>query len=157
MTFIMKVITHMGDTIVVVSVCLLLFTDVRIRKKVAIPVTIAVILSAMLNVILKNIIARPRPDTLRLITEAGYSFPSGHAMINMTLYASIALLTIKYVKDKTAKIFIIICSAIITVLIGISRVYLGVHYITDILGGWCIGFIIAIFVYRVFNKLVKEE
>jgi len=152
LTSVMKFITHMGDPVVVFAICLVLFIIPYTRRKFVIPVAIAVSISAVLNFILKNIFARPRPDILRLINETDYSFPSGHAMINMALYAMIVILTIKYAKSKFTKSVVTIYCIGITFLIGLSRIYLGVHYTTDILGGWCFGLIISICVYVFWSK-----
>ncbi len=96
--------------------------------------------AAILNFILKNIFLRPRPDfPLAYSHETGYSFPSGHAMISLAFYGIIAyLITITH-KDLKIKIPILIGLFILSVLIGFSRLYLGVHYLTDVLAGWAAG------------------
>jgi len=154
LTSIMKVITHMGDAICVMGICLIIFAIPKLRKDYAIPVSIVIVISAVLNIILKNIFVRERPDILRLINETGYSFPSGHAMNNMALYSIIAFLTYQYIKNKKIRNFVMIYCAIIILLIGFSRIYLGVHYITDVIAGWCFGFLIASTVYHLWNKRI---
>lgn len=157
LTNIMKAITHIGDPISVVTICLILFVIPNLRKDYAIPVSITVIISACLSVILKYIFVRERPDILRLINETSYSFPSGHSMNNMALYSMIILLVYKQVKNKKIKICIITYCIIVTILIGFSRVYLGVHYITDVIGGWCAGFSVMIIVYYIWNNKILNK
>ena len=157
-TNVMKFITHIGDPAIFVSFCLILFAITKSRKTIALPVCITVIISVFLNFTLKNVFSRPRPDILRLINETDYSFPSGHAMNNAALYTILIFLTFKYIKSKPLKICLSIYFTLITIAIGYSRVYLGVHYAGDILGGWLLGFAVAISVYFLWNgKLSKKE
>jgi undecaprenyl-diphosphatase len=146
-TAVMKFFTHLGDAPVVISFCLLLFAVPRAVKTISVPVSVAVITAAFLNLILKNAFARERPDILRLINETSYSFPSGHAMNNAALYVMLTLLTIKYVKNKPKKIVLTVFYIFLPVVIGFSRLYLGVHYAGDILGGWLLGFLVALIVF----------
>lgn len=157
LTDIMKFFTNAGGWISVACICILLVIIPYSRKIFGIPVFNAVIISTTLNNILKSIFLRERPDILQLVTEESYSFPSGHAMTNMALYAIIILLTMKRVKNKAIRNIIIILSVILILLIGISRVYLGVHYITDVFAGWCLGFLIAIIVYWVWKKIIYKN
>lgn len=156
LTSIMKIITHLGDPISVIVFCLALFIIPKARRHLALPVSVAVILSAGLNVALKNIFTRERPNILRLIAETGYSFPSGHAMINGTLYTMLILMALK-LTDSTVKKAVScgICAAI-AFLIGYSRIYLGVHYAGDVIGGWLIGFAVSMSVYIIFHINFKE-
>ena len=149
MTSVVKVITYIGDPAAVITICLILFFIPKSRMTIALPISAAVIISALLNVILKDIFARERPNILRLINETSYSFPSGHAMINSTLYTMFILLIIRFIKNKPMKMALAIACVILTIAIGFSRVYLGVHYAGDVLGGWLIGFVIAFIVYSI--------
>ncbi len=88
------------------------------------------------NNILKIIIRRPRPNVLRLVKERNFSYPSGHAMISLLFYITVIVLINK--SNIKHKKLINVILVVIIILIGISRVYLGVHYITDILGGYLI-------------------
>jgi len=151
---IMIFITHIGDAIIVILICLGFFIIPKVRSKYAIPVSIGVVVSTILNRLLKSVFSRERPDILSLISETDYSFPSGHAMINITLYTIVIIITCKYVNNVKLKWTIIIGCSILTILIGFSRVYLGVHYITDIIGGWLIGFVVAIIIYLGWNKII---
>ncbi len=158
LTTAMKVITHLGDSIVIITFCLILFIIPRLRKTIALPISIAIISSTVLNIILKHIFARARPDILQLISETGYSFPSGHAMINASLYTILILMIWKYAKSASLKLFLSAICAMLTILIGCSRVYLGVHYAGDVIGGWLFGFAISMLIFYLWdNKLSKKN
>ncbi|MDP4133426.1 MAG: phosphatase PAP2 family protein [Bacillota bacterium] len=157
LTSIVKGITHMGDSVVIIALCLLFIIIPKSRKTIALPVSITVILSSILNVILKNIFARERPDILRLINETSYSFPSGHAMNNGAFYTMLILLIFKYIKDKRVRYTLSALCGILVISIGYSRIYLGVHYADDVLGGWLIGFSVAILVYYIFGNRLSSR
>lgn len=151
MTNIVKSITHIGDSPVIIAFCLLLILIPKSRKTIAMPVSLAVIVSWLLNVALKNIFARERPNIMRLINETSYSFPSGHAMINASLYTMLILLIIRFIKNKPLKITLSVACMALVVAIGYSRIYLGVHYAGDVIGGWLIGFALSFLVYFIWN------
>lgn len=150
LTQIFKFITFLGSQYVVISVCILAFIFIK-NKKVPIAITLNLIISTALNVLLKNIINRPRPDGYRIISETGYSFPSGHSMISMAFYGLILYIVFKNVKNKNIRNLLTVLIAILIFLIGFSRIYLGVHYVSDVLGG----FIISIAYLILFTTITK--
>ncbi len=152
LTSAMKGITRIGDPITVILFCFIIFLVPKWRKTVAMPVSAAVILSAAVDVVLKRIFARSRPNILRLISEVGYSFPSGHAMINASFYVMLILMAFHYMKNFRKKLSFSLLCAGMAGLIGFSRVYLGVHYAGDVLGGWLFGFAIAVLVYTLWKN-----
>ena len=154
LTNIIRIITHLGDPIIVTSITILLVIIPKTRKKVGYPMAAAVIVSEALNLILKEIFARERPNILQLVNETTYSFPSGHAMINTTVYTMLGIFAIKYIRSKKIKISVIIMCIIMPLIISFSRVYLGVHYAGDVLGGMLLGFAVTVFIYA---PLKKEE
>ena len=155
LTNIIRIITHLGDPIIVTSITILLVIIPKTRKRVGYPMAAAVIVSEALNLILKEIFARERPNILQLVNETTYSFPSGHAMINTTVYTMLGIFAIKYIRSKKIKISVIIMCIIMPLIISFSRVYLGVHYAGDVLGGMLLGFAVTVFIYALLKKEEK--
>ena len=116
-------------------------------------ISINLIVTAIFNLLLKNIIRRNRPVGYRLVEETGFSFPSGHSMASMAFYGLIIYLVFKYVKNKYAKIALCTFLSILIASIGISRIYLGVHYASDVLAG----FMISLSYLTLFTHLIKND
>lgn len=95
----------------------------------------------LLNQILKHIIVRPRPSVEHLVTQGGYSFPSGHAMVSTAFYGYLIYLLWKTKLNKTYKYIGTVLLIILVILICFSRIYLGVHYASDIIAGVCLSII----------------
>ena len=163
LTFILTVITHIGGPIGITIICATIFVIPKTRNRIFIPVSLSVSIAFILNTILKAIFARERPNILRLVSETYYSFPSGHAMVNMALYFILMIYTYKLIKNKKVKILIYTFLSTLIFSIGFTRIYLGVHYAGDIIGGWLLGFAVRITVYMGMKKstitsyLDKEE
>ena len=151
-TLFMRLATESGSTAAVIILCLSFFLFPKLRKTFALPVTTSVAAAAFLNIVLKTVFARQRPNVLQLISESYYSFPSGHAMVNMAFYTMIFLLTRKNISNKKTKAIISIICIASPLIIGFSRIYLGVHYVTDVLAGWAIGFSVSIIIFNMFEK-----
>ncbi|KKC46888.1 MULTISPECIES: phosphatase PAP2 family protein [unclassified Paenibacillus] len=94
--------------------------------------------SSLLNVLLKLIFHRARPDVHRIIDAAGYSFPSGHSMAAFTLYGVTIYFLWKHLARSWMKAAAVSAGIVMILMIGISRIYLGVHYPSDVLGGYLI-------------------
>lgn len=133
-------LSNMPVTVIFIIVLLILIKD----KKIALTIPANLLLITIINQILKLIIQRPRPIGYRLIEIGEYSFPSGHAMTSMALYGFLIYLSYKLIKNKNLKIFFITACILIIIIIGISRIYLGVHYCSDVLAGWSISIIYLI-------------
>lgn len=144
LTNIMKVITSFANPLTIVSLCLASLLSLIWKYKASIYLIIVTIISTVFNFLTKNIVLRNRPDHLRLIEETGYSFPSGHAMGSIAFYGFIIFLLSKSKINKYLKIFLSIIIGLTIFLIGISRIYVGVHYPSDIIGGFLLGYIILI-------------
>lgn len=152
MTRFMLFITYLGSAtaLIILTIGFLLLLK---NKKNSMLIAINLILVFLLNRILKIIVARPRPEVLKIVQEKGYSFPSGHSMVSTGFYGFLIYLIYKNVENKKIKYPLIVALSILILLIGISRVYLGAHYATDVIGGWIIGILyLVIFIKYVQNK-----
>ena len=96
------------------------------------------ILVFILNQLIKEIVQRPRPVGFRLISETGYSFPSGHSMVAMAFYGLLVWMIWHYEEDKFVKYLCSIGFCLCIAAVGLSRVYLGVHYASDVIAGFCV-------------------
>ena len=137
LTIIFKAMTNLGGAYCLIIIAILCAIFIK-NKKIAFAIPINLILSTMLNLVLKNIVERPRPIGYRLIDETGYSFPSGHSMISAAFYGLIIYFIWKNVKNIKLKYITCILLSLLILLIGISRIYLGVHYASDVIGGFTI-------------------
>jgi len=157
MTPFMKIVTSFGSAYALIIITILLLIFIK-NKKIKLAVAINLISITILNILLKNIIARPRPDEYRIIDETGYSFPSGHSMISMAFYGLLIYIIYKNIKNKKLKIFLISILSLLIVLIGISRIYLGVHYTSDVFGGFLISISYLILYTSIISKyLIKTK
>lgn len=150
-TPIFVVITNLGGVMVVGALTIISCILIK-NKKISFTILLNVVIATILNILLKNIIQRPRPDDFRLISETGYSFPSGHSMVSMAFYGFLIYLIYKYLKNKKLKVILITFLSILVILIGISRIYLGVHYTSDVIAG----FLISVCYLIVYTSLVKN-
>lgn len=131
----MKAITTMGEagTLIFLSIIgLIVFKN----KLIGLTIPLNLFLIGLINSILKEIVKRPRPIGINLITVGGYSFPSGHSASSLAFYGFLMYLVYKYVKNKKIKIFSMVTLGLLIIAIGTSRVYLGVHFASDVLGGF---------------------
>lgn len=160
LTNVMIVVTNLGSSVVVIVIALAFLIIPFTRMKFGFLIAINAVISSGLNTVLKILIARDRPDILRLIAETGYGFPSGHAMNNTALYTIIILIVFRQTKNKKIRIPILICGITIPFFIGISRIYLGVHNAGDVLAGWIMGVSVALIVdtsYAIFQVKRKNN
>lgn len=155
LTKIMKIITFFGDAISIIS--LTVFTIILVKnKKNKLFVVINTVLITFLNILIKNLVKRPRPEGFRIISESGYSFPSGHSMVSTAFYGLFIYLAYKYINNKKLKYFICIVLSILIVLICISRVYLGVHYGSDVIAGFVLSIAYLIGFTSIFSKILED-
>ena len=155
-TSIAKFITNFGDAIFLTVLTIILFILIK-NKKIGLSIFSNLVIITALNQLLKNILQRPRPTEYRIIEETGYSFPSGHSMISMAFYGYIIYLIYKYVKNKYIKWISIVLLSILICSIGISRIYLGVHYTSDVLGGFLISVSYLVIYISAVNKFLIEK
>ena len=150
------IITNLGSAITLITTTVILLIFVK-DKKIGLTVSLNLIIVSILNVIFKNIVQRPRPTEYRLIDETGYSFPSGHSMISMAFYGFLIYLIYKYIENKKLKILLISILSILILLIGTSRIYLGVHYTSDVIAGFTISISYLIIYISIINKFILKE
>ena len=155
-TPIAKFITNFGGAIFLISTAIILFVVIK-NKKIGITIISNLGIITILNQLLKRLLQRPRPEEFRIINESGYSFPSGHSMISMAFYGYLIYLIYKYIKNKYLKWSLITILGILIVSIGISRIYLGVHYTSDVLAGFLISISYLIVYISIVNKLEVQR
>lgn len=146
-------ITHFGDTVFIVG-----FVSGFIllsRNIYGVLMGVSAMDSALMTFILKHIFVRNRPNHLRLIKQGGYSFPSGHSMISVCVYGYLLYLVLK-IKNKLLKYILASLLIFLIISIGISRIYVGVHYPTDVLAGYSLGIIEVILLTEVL-RLYKNR
>ena len=147
----MKSITKLSNTQIIVTIAIILTICIK-NKKIALTIPINLMIIAIINQTLKLIFQRPRPLGYRLLEIGGYSFPSGHALASTAFYGLLIYLSYKLIKNKEIKTLSIILNLLIIILVGISRIYLGVHYCSDVLVGESISIIYLIFYTKILKK-----
>ena len=116
-----------------------------------------VIGALVINQVLKFIVQRPRPEGYRLAVETSYSFPSGHSMISMAFYGLLIWMVWKYERDNILRHVWCCLFAFIIVMVGLSRIYLGVHYASDVLAGFCVSLLWLAFFTRTIAPVFMDH
>ncbi len=111
------------------------------RGQYIIPLWVAVMGSELLGVISKREFHRPRPVGVAVYAEQSFSFPSGHAIVAIALYGFLTYIAVRYVRRWRYKVYILFAGVSLILLIGVSRLYVGVHYLSDVWGGYLLGFL----------------
>lgn len=147
MTRLFLFFTWLGDwerTLLLTLFFVTLFVFLRWRKEAIILAT-AVLSSKAIEVMLKDFFQRDRPDiSLWLSDASGFAFPSGHATVATALYGTLALILFRRLHRGPRRVIFLLVTLVTPVLIGSSRVYLGVHWPSDVLGGWVAGAIVVL-------------
>ncbi|MFT6895946.1 MAG: undecaprenyl-diphosphatase [Paraglaciecola sp.] len=155
----MRDITALGSVGVLTLVTLLAvgFLLLEHKRRLALLVIVAIGSGMLASFFLKYGFSRPRPD---LVPHGSYtytsSFPSGHSMLSALVYFTLASLLAQVQYKKRIKAYLYTIAIILTVMIGISRVYLGVHWPTDVLAGWVAGIFWALIFLLVTKRLQKQ-
>lgn len=140
LTAFLTAVTYLGNWQTVTAACILLLFFSSTRRTWGVPLTLGAIAAVICYEALKQFFERPRPDvSLHLINQGGYSFPSGHALTAMVFYGLVITLICRHRKPGWLKRVLIALFAALIFFIGFSRIYLGVHYPTDVLAGWSLG------------------
>jgi membrane-associated phospholipid phosphatase len=139
---IMYVVTFLGNaqTIVVLTALAALVALIAGRPRDAVLLVLAVIAGALFFELVKLLVHRPRPplEDARIV-QGGFSFPSGHSTLSATFYGTVAYLLIRGLAREWQKVLVGVAAAVLVLAIGVSRIYLGVHYPSDVLAGWAAG------------------
>ena len=139
----MRDITSLGSTIVLVLItaAAVVYLGLIRRWAEGLFVLVAVGGGQILSSLLKLGIERPRPELVSHLAQVHtMSFPSGHAMLSAVTYLTLGSLLARIAPGRAAKIYVLAVAVLATLLVGTSRVYLGVHWPSDVLAGWCAGF-----------------
>ena len=155
-TPIAKFITNFGGAIFLITLTVILVILIK-NKKIGLSIFSNLVIITVLNQLLKRILQRPRPTEFRIIEETGYSFPSGHSMVSMAFYGYLIYLIYKYVENRYVKWISIVLLSILICAIGVSRIYLGVHYTSDVLGGFLVSISYLILFISTVNKFFIEK
>ncbi|VVB79979.1 Undecaprenyl-diphosphatase [uncultured archaeon] len=144
-----KIIGIIFDTIpmIVLSLIISVFLFIKSKPKEALYFASASIITGALIYVLKDLIARPRP-VLQAVQETSFAFPSGHATISIVFFGLLTLFAFKHMKSKKQKILSLITSLVLILIAGLTRIYLNVHWLTDVIGGYLLGAtILTTFIY----------
>ncbi|MEZ2128849.1 MULTISPECIES: phosphatase PAP2 family protein [unclassified Sinorhizobium] len=140
-------------TLMTVLVTLYLLLDRR--RAIAIFMLLSVLGGWLVSTLLKLGVARPRPEIVpHLIEVHDLSFPSGHAMLSAVTYLTLGALLARAQIYRSTRIFVMAVAVFLTLIIGLSRIYLGVHFPTDVLGGWCAGATWALACWMVARRFI---
>jgi undecaprenyl-diphosphatase len=135
-------ISALGSAVVVIMLSLFVMSFLLLRRyrgRAAL-VTVTVLGGYLLSNALKSTYARARPEVVPHLTEvSSASFPSGHSMVSSLVYLTLGALLAQTTPRRREKLFFLAAAAMLTALIGVSRVALGVHYPTDVIAGWSAG------------------
>lgn len=141
-------LTALGSGTVATIIAVIAFGFLVLAKKPKLGVLLvgACAGAGVATAVLKAVYDRGRPNVTRVVVpEDGLSFPSGHATISVALYLTLAALIASSLERRVLRVYVMATSALLALLIGVSRVYIGVHYPSDVLAGWTLGFGWALF------------
>lgn len=166
MTDFMQFLSYCGSVMVLVPITLIIVMTIRKSKKYSFyswMIGANLLTSSVLDEIFKLLFHRQRPNLVRLISAPGFSFPSGHSMIGLCFYGFLAYLICANSKSRW-RYFLVLPFALLILSIGISRIYLGVHYASDVIGGFSAGLAwLAIFItisnriYRTYSEKLQVQ
>ena len=152
LTSILLFITNLGGATFLIILSTILFIIIK-KKKIPLYIFMNLTCAFLTNEITKSIFTKSRPIGINLIDETGFSYPSGHSMVSLSFYGFITYLLLKNCKNNLIKTIIIISSIILISLVGFSRIYLGVHYLSDVIGG----FLLATIYLNLYINIIKLE
>lgn len=150
-----KGVTKFGNAETLILIAIISLIIIK-NRKIGASIAVNLVTSSFINHLIKEIVQRPRPPIeLRMVEESSFSFPSGHAMTSATFYGLIIYFVLKNVKNKKLRNTICITLSILVFLIGMSRIYLGVHYASDVLAGFTFAIVYLVLYITYVLKLFK--
>jgi len=153
-----KVFTFLASTLFVVSACVVLLVFMK-NKKIAGTIFGSVAISTIVNIVIKSIFRRPRPEVRRLVEEKSFSFPSGHTMAAVTLYGILIFFVMRSKLQKNVKLAISIVLGLLPICVAVSRIYLGAHFASDVIGAAITSTALLLvetyFISKYYKKIVK--
>ena len=156
----MRDITSLGSVsvLVLITAATIIYLLLIRRPATAFLIFVAVAGGQALSSLLKVGVDRPRPELVsHLVTETSLSFPSGHAMLSAVTYLTLGSLAARFLPGRTTKVYVLSLAVLTTLLVGVSRIYLGVHWPSDVLAGWCAGFAWAMLCWLVARLLQRRK
>ena len=153
-------ITSLGSAsvLVLITTATIIYLLLIRRPGTALLIFVAVAGGQVLSSLLKVGVDRPRPELVsHLVDETSLSFPSGHAMLSAVTYLTLGSLAARFLPGRTTKVYVLFLAVLTTVLVGVSRIYLGVHWPSDVLAGWCAGFAWAMLCWLVARLLQRRK
>lgn len=151
LTTVVKYLTNLGGAFVVIGITIFVFVFFK-NKKYSWYMTLNLVFITIFQVILKNIFLRQRPVNINLIEETGYSFPSGHSLTAFAFYGFIIYLICKSNLNRKSKTIFIVLFSFLIFIVGVSRIYLGVHFFTDVVGAFCFSLSYLIIYISIISK-----
>ncbi|MEP9358388.1 phosphatase PAP2 family protein [Sphingomonas sp. KR3-1] len=152
-------VTALGSTTVLTFLVLVaaIFLGLAGRLRTALLVVGATLLGSVAVETIRGVIARPRPElTGQLMEVTSRSFPSGHAALSAIVYLTLATLLFPVLPNRRVRAFAVIVALVLTVAVGVSRLYLGVHWPSDVLAGWAFGGVWAMLWWRIELELLSR-
>jgi undecaprenyl-diphosphatase len=153
-------VTALGSTTVLTFVILAatVFLWLRGRGRTALLVLGSIALGTATVTVIKALVGRSRPDLIdRLMTETSNSFPSGHAATSAIVYLTLATLLFPVVREPRMRAFVIGVALVLVGAIGVSRIYLGVHWPSDVIAGWAFGSFWALLWWRIELRVMRKS
>lgn len=150
-------ITHCGDTVTIIALCVFLLMLPN-RKTYGLPVSLAALAGVAIYKPMKELFLRSRPDTaIHLVEQGGYSFPSGHSVSSVIVYGLLLYLVRKHCRSEKLKTVLTAVCTCLMLLIGPSRLYVGVHWITDVTCGMLIGAAVVALTIMILERNKNNE
>ena len=151
-------VTYVGNWQTITVLAAILLAVPKTRKNIGLPFALISLSSTIVYKIVKGVFERPRPELdVRLIPQGGYSFPSGHSMNCIVCFGILIYLIRRYCPNRSIANILTVLLTLLIIGIGTSRVYVGVHFPTDVLGGWSLGLAFLLGAILILEKIRGEK